>query len=150
MEKPKIYLDNCCFNRPFDDLSDDKVRLECEAVLTIIDRCESGLWDVFSGDVLDDEIDRMANAIKKQKVLKLYSSASANIEINDKIVSRAKEFQSENIKPFDAFHLASAEYAGADVLLTTDKKFVNRALQSNAKVKVKNPVVWLTEVLLDE
>ena len=150
MEKQKIYLDNCCFNRPFDDLTDDKARLECEAVLTIIDRCESGLWDVFSGDVLDDEIDRMANAVKKQKVLKLYSSASVNIEITDDIISRAKEFQSGNIRPFDALHLASAEYAGADILLTTDKKFVNRALQSNAKVKVKNPVVWLTEVLLDE
>ena len=75
MEKRKIYLDNCCFNHPFDDLTDDKVRLECEAVLTIIDRCESGLWDVYSGDVLDDEIDRMVNAIKKQKVVKLYSSA---------------------------------------------------------------------------
>ena len=150
MKMQKIYLDNCCFNRPFDDLTDDKVRLECEAILTIIDRCESGLWDVFSGDILDDEIDRMANTIKKQKVLKLYSSASVNIELNDEIISRAKEFQIENIKPFDALHLASAEYAGADILLTTDKKFVNRASQSNTKVKVKNPVIWLTEVLLDE
>ena len=90
MEKQKIYLDNCCFSRPFDDLTDDKARLECEAILTIIDRCESGLWDIFSSDVLDDEIDRMANAIKKQKLMKLYSSASVNIEINDEIISRSK------------------------------------------------------------
>ncbi|EHL04249.1 hypothetical protein HMPREF0322_05169 [Desulfitobacterium hafniense DP7] len=28
----KIYLDNCCLNRPFDDLSNDMVRMEAEAV----------------------------------------------------------------------------------------------------------------------
>jgi hypothetical protein len=29
----KIYLDNCCLNRPFDDLSQDRVYLEAEAIL---------------------------------------------------------------------------------------------------------------------
>lgn len=28
----KIYLDNCCLNRPFDDQSNLRVRLESEAV----------------------------------------------------------------------------------------------------------------------
>ena len=37
MEKIKIYLDSCCFNRPFDELSQDRGRLESEAVLTILD-----------------------------------------------------------------------------------------------------------------
>jgi hypothetical protein len=29
----KIYLDNCCFNRPFDDQSHLRIRLEAEAKL---------------------------------------------------------------------------------------------------------------------
>jgi len=33
--KPKLYLDNCCFNRPFDDQSQMLVRLETEAKLFI-------------------------------------------------------------------------------------------------------------------
>jgi predicted nucleic acid-binding protein len=80
----------------------------------------------------------------------LYSSASVYVEINDEIISRAKELQSINIKSFDALHLASAEYGGADILLTADKKFLNRALQSNAKIKVVNPAIWLTEVLYND
>ncbi|ACL22488.1 hypothetical protein [Desulfitobacterium hafniense] len=44
----KIYLDNCCLNRPFDDLSNDMVRMEAEAVLAIINRCESDGWDFFT------------------------------------------------------------------------------------------------------
>ena len=150
MKKLKIYLDSCCFNRPFDDLSDDKVRLACEAVLTIIDKCENGIWDIFESDVLNDEFDRMTDLIKKQKVLELYSSSSIYVEINDDIVGRAKEFHSVNIKPFDALHLAGAEYGGADILLTTDKKFINRALKSKAKVKVSNPAIWITEVLYND
>jgi hypothetical protein len=31
----KIYLDNCCFNRPFDDQSSMRVKLEAEAKLFI-------------------------------------------------------------------------------------------------------------------
>ena len=76
MKKLKIYLDSCCFNRPFDDISDDKIRLECEAVLTIIDKCENEIWDIVESDILDDEFERMKDLIKKQKVLELYSSSS--------------------------------------------------------------------------
>ena len=150
MEKLKLYLDSCCFNRPFDDLSQDKVRLECEAVLTIINKCESGVWDIFRSDVLEDELDRATNLVKKQKVFKLYSSMPLYIEITDEIVSRAKEFQKLNVKAFDSLHLASAEYGCADVLLTTDKKFLNRALATDSKIKIANPAIWLTEVLFSD
>ncbi len=33
----KIYLDNCVFNRPFDDQSQIKIKLETEAKLYILD-----------------------------------------------------------------------------------------------------------------
>ena len=151
MQKLKIYLDSCCFCRPFDDLSQDKIRFECEAVLTIFKTCEDGIWDVFRSDVLDDEIGRIPNAINKTKVLKLYSSASINLEINDEIIRKAKVFKNTaNIKPFDALHLASAEYGGADVFLTTDKKFLSNAEKIDLKVKVSNPAIWLTEVMYND
>ena len=31
----RVYLDNCCYNRPFDDQDQLKVRLETEAKLRI-------------------------------------------------------------------------------------------------------------------
>ena len=148
MKKLRLYLDSCCFNRPYDDLSHEKIRHENEAILTIINKSESGSWDILGSDVLVDEVDRIANPIKKQKVLMLYSSTTASIEISDEIVGRAKELQSEfGIKSFDALHLASAENGDVDVLLTTDRKFINKALSSNTKIKVSNPAIWLMEVL---
>ena len=151
MYKPKIYLDSCCFNRPFDDLSQDKVRFECEAVLEILNNCVTGVWDVFRSDVLDDEIDKIANFVKKQQVLMLYSSTTIYVPLTDEIVHRAKDtLQISNIKPFDALHLASAEYGNASVLLTTDKKFINQATVINTSVRVANPAIWLMEVMYND
>lgn len=151
IEYHKIYLDCCCFNRPFDDISQEKIRHECEAILTIVSNCELGVWDVFRSDVLDDEIDRIVNPIKKLKVLKLYSSATIGVEINNEIIARAKKFQQTvNLKSFDALHLAGAEYGKADILLTTDNKFISRAKASDSKIRVANPAIWMTEVLFND
>ena len=82
-----IYFDNCCLNRPYDDLSDNTVCMECEAVLAIIDICEAGKWSFFSNDVLLDEILGMTNMDKQEKVMLLYNSAASHISLTDDIVA---------------------------------------------------------------
>jgi predicted nucleic acid-binding protein len=143
-------MDSCCLNRPYDDLSNDVVRLESEAVLTIIDRCDRRIWDLCNSDVLYDEIDRITDVIRKEKIFALCNSSAINIELNDAVIRRAKELHRLNIKSFDALHVASAEYGKADVFLTTDKRLVNASKRIDMKVKVSNPAVWLTEVLFYE
>ena len=39
-----IYLDVCCLNRPFDDWSYDRNRLEGEAVITILKQIKTGKY----------------------------------------------------------------------------------------------------------
>jgi hypothetical protein len=34
----KLYLDNCCYNRPYDDQTQERIHLEGEAVLVIINK----------------------------------------------------------------------------------------------------------------
>ena len=144
----RIYLDTCCLNRPFDEQTDEKVILETEAILGIINRCETDEdWSFFSSDVLDDEISRIVYPVKKQKVLALYHSASTHIDLNDAMIEQAKRFEQYSLRPFDALHLACAEYAQADVLLTTDKKFIRQAKQLKLKTRVVNPLVWLMEMI---
>ena len=145
----RIYLDNCCLNRPYDDLSDNIVRMECEAVLTIVGICDTGRWLFYSSDVLLDEILGMRNIDRLEKVLMLYYSA-AHIALTDEIVLRAKELEKLNIKSHDALHLASAEAGNADIFLTTDNRLMKAAQRANIGVAVKNPLVWLAEVLFNE
>ena len=38
----RVYLDNCCFNRPFDDQTPLSIRLETEAKLYVQDQIKNG------------------------------------------------------------------------------------------------------------
>jgi len=37
-----VYLDVCCFKRPFDDAAAERVRREAEAVATVLDAAKHG------------------------------------------------------------------------------------------------------------
>ena len=145
----KIYFDCCCLNRPYDELNAHSVRMEAEAILSIIDNCETGTWSHVGSDVLLDEILQITNTPKREKILVLYRSANSHIELADSIITRAKEFEQYNIKSYDALHLASAEASDVDVLLTTDKKFIRATQGLNLEIRVMNPLIWLSEVLYD-
>jgi len=54
----KIYLDNCCFNRPFDDQSQLRIRLESEAKLKIQEDIRAGIHELVWSYILDYENSR--------------------------------------------------------------------------------------------
>ena len=145
----KIYFDNCCLNRPFDDLNTHALCMECEAILSIIDVCDTGHWMFFSSDILYDEILAMTDMDKREKVLLLYASAGSHIDLTEEIAARANELSRLGIKSYDALHIASAESADADVFLTTDRRLINAARRLNVTMLVQNPLIWITEVLYD-
>ena len=51
----KIYLDNCCFNRPYDDQSYLRIRLEAEAKLKIQEDIRKGDFKLVWSYILDYE-----------------------------------------------------------------------------------------------
>lgn len=143
----KIYLDNCCYNRLFDDRSNIKNYLEREAVLIIMQKAFDGEFELVGSDILQIEIGKISNTEKRKNVEGVYNALVAdNIEINDSIEKRAVEIRElSNIRAFDSLHLASAE-EGADVLITTDIKFLRNSQRLQPKIEVKNPIVFVTEV----
>ena len=52
----KVYLDACCLNRPFDDQSQPRVRLETEAVSLILEKLAQGEWDWVGSEILLHEV----------------------------------------------------------------------------------------------
>lgn len=52
----RIYLDNCCYNRPFDDQTQDRIHLESEAVLAVLKRGQTGLYQIIGSDILELEM----------------------------------------------------------------------------------------------
>lgn len=146
----KIYLDACCLNRPFDDQSQDRIYIETESILTILSRCQDGLWILAGSDIIELELSKMTNLDKLAKVRALYSLHGPRLTINDRVKTRALELQQFGLRLFDSLHLALAEIYGQDVLLTTDDAFIKIAARVEIGIPVKNPVVWLMEEMRNE
>ena len=150
MKKLKLYLDTCCYNRPFDDQTQDKIHVETECIIAILHRCEQDEWNLYGSDILENELSNNLNIDKQRSTKLLYRIANYTIELNDTIVERALEFEKMGLKSYDSLHLASAEYTNIDVFLTTDIKFIKNALKVDTPVKVMNPVNFIMEVLENE
>jgi predicted nucleic acid-binding protein len=56
-------------------------------------------------------------------------------------MARARKLETSGLRKMDAAHLAAAEAAKADYLLTVDEKFINRCTNNNiTKVKLIDPI----------
>jgi predicted nucleic acid-binding protein len=145
---PKIYLDVCCLNRPFDDQTQARIHLEAEAIMMILAQCEAGHWEWLGSEVIDLEIAQTPDPERRRRVRLLASHAHRSIVVGKSETERAQQFEARGISAFDALHLACAESGEADVFLTTDDKLL-RKLAAHAvqlHVRVENPLVWLREV----
>jgi predicted nucleic acid-binding protein len=143
----KIYLDVSCLNRPFDDQTQPRIRLEAEAVALILERCATGEWQQVSSDMAAIEIAANPDHQKRRQVRATLPPARDIIPLDQAIFDRTKAIQSMGIRTADAVHVAAAEASGADVLLTCDDKLERAARRSRGglKVTVANPTVWLKE-----
>ena len=148
----KLYLDVCCLNRPFDDWSQERIRLEGEMVLSIMERVKAKQWQLISSEAIEAELAKMMNFEKLQNVQRLLNLASASIVIDSGIDQRSHELEGLGFGLYDSFHIACAEIGGVDVLLTTDDRLLKRATRyaSSIKVAIANPVTWLMSVFQSE
>jgi len=104
---------------------------------------------LINSDILRFEISKIDDPVRKRRLELIESIASARISLTDRIVERAKLFESRGIHSFDAMHLASAEN-NADVLLTVDNQFLKRAKKiKDLNVKVYNPLKWIEEKIYE-
>jgi len=145
----RIYLDVCCLNRPFDDQTQDRVHLETEAILLILERCQTGKWQLVGSEVVDFEVSQIPDYDRRRKVSSLTPLIKDLVIVDAEIAERALVFEKAGIKSIDALHLACAEKAEADIFLTTDNRFLQNISKSNSlnKVRVDNPINWLIEVI---
>ncbi len=144
----KIYLDCCCYNRPFDDQTQERVYLETQIIEGILRSCQSGVYELVGSSTLSFEISRINDLDKREQVIRLYSSITSYVNVDDDIESRAKDIRSQsNIRTYDSYHVALAERANADVMITTDVKLEKMASRLKLNVKVINPVRFMMDYM---
>ena len=136
----KLYLDMNIYNRPFDDQSQVRIKLETIAINAILKTIKSGRFTLLWSFMV--EFENSLNPyddvrIEIEMVLKL---ASEYVNMSDKILEAAKEMESVGIKPRDAVHLACAIKAKADWFLTCDDKLIKKARFIKDDIIITNPV----------
>jgi hypothetical protein len=60
----RIYFDNCCYNRPYDGQTQERIHLESEAVLAIVKRAQEGIDEIIGSDIIEFEMNNI-NAEQK-------------------------------------------------------------------------------------
>ena len=139
----KIYLDICCFNRPFDDQTQLVVHLEAQAKLYIQEQIIYGVYDLAWSYTLDYELSKNPYEEYRQAIAPWHEIAVTNIlKANDDILAYAEELGKKGVKKFDALHVACAVEAGCDYFITTDKKILNKQID---RIHVVNPIDFIRE-----
>lgn len=122
-----IYLDNCCLQRPFDDRSQQRIRVEAEAVLAVIEMVERGDARILSSDALRFETERTPDRVRREFATAVLGKAERSVEATEEVLTRAAVLVRSGARPLDALHLASAEAGGARYFCTTDDRLLKVA-----------------------
>jgi predicted nucleic acid-binding protein len=139
----RLYLDNCTFNRPFDDQNQLKIKLETEAKLFIQDKILNGKFELVWSYILEFENRQNRFYDKRNAIYSWKNIANIHCIENDYIINCAEKLNNINIRTKDALHIACAIYTNSDYLITTDKKLYSLKLDD---IKIINPLSFINEI----
>ncbi len=140
----RIYLDNCCYNRPFDDQSQLSVRLETEAKLRIQYLMRLGIVEYAWSKVLDYELGQSPFFDDQEKIADWSDWAAIYVDIAPQITAKGAEIMGLGVKRMDALHLSCALAANCNWFLTTDRGIL-RHVSNLDSMRVANPVAFVME-----
>jgi len=144
MKKHRVYLDNCCFNRPYDDQSFETVRLETQAKLFVQTTIKDGRTDLVWSFIIDFE--NAANPFEDQKIsimewrdicVEIVKPDEAIRDLANSLATSCK------MKSKDSLHIACAIKSGCDFFITTDRRLIKQAVKIKG-IQVLNPIDFVT------
>lgn len=143
----KIYLDTSVYNRPFDDQSQARIRLEAEAFLSILEKTMAGAVSIISSSVLAYENSLSPFSERKERVSNYIELASRTVKMTDAIRKRAIALEAAGFDSLDAMHLACAESGGAEYFVTCDDTIIKKARKEGNAVSLSvcSPLEFLVE-----
>lgn len=111
----RIYLDNCCFNRPFDDQSQPRVRLEAEAKLKIQEEIRSGRVQLGWSYILYYESNRNPYQERREQIRNWKQYAASDIQESFELLEVANLLNPKGIQKIDCLHIACATFPSANI-----------------------------------
>jgi len=140
MGNKTIYLDNCSYNRPFDDQTHLRISIETQAKLYIQSLIKNGKLDLIYSYVCfyENYINPFENI--KLSIFEFSKNAKYCMIENDAILLTANKIIMNKIKPLDALHLSCAINAKADYFITVDDGILR---YSTDEIVILDPVEFI-------
>ena len=123
----RIYLDNCCYNSPYDDQSQIRIYLETQAKLHIQELIKLRRVELVTSYMLEYENGKNRFMQKKRTIENFMNdneSYYVGNERDEMIAKMAEPIMRTGVKEKDAFHVACAIYAKCDYFITTDDRLL--------------------------
>ena len=136
----KLYLDHCCYNRPFDSQEDAIIIAETNAKMFIQSLILYNVVEMaYSSVSLQENADNPFEENRRSILAFIHENAKYYIagENNESAITMTEEIMRSGLKLKDAAHLACAILAKCDYPITTDKRFLRHR---DERIKIVNPV----------
>lgn len=143
----KIYLDSCALQRPFDNKDSVRILLEADAILGILDVCETNQAMLVSSEALLFETQRISTLPRKEYAFEVLAKATLFLEVNEEVERQAKIWNAAGLRPLDALHLALAQVGHVDYFCTCDDRFLKKAGSlRDLTIRVVSPLKLIEEL----
>jgi predicted nucleic acid-binding protein len=140
-----IYLDNCSFNRPFDDQKQVRIRIETEAKLYIQENIVSGVFLLAWSYILEYENSFNPFQERKETISNWKKYSVFDTDETTEIIEIAKVLEMQGIKAKDALHVACAVCMKCSYFITTDMILIKK-LRNFELLRVVNPIDFINQL----
>lgn len=123
----RLYLDNCCLQRPLDDQTQPRIMVETDAVFAVLTTVQAGEHVLLGSEALEYEVSRIPDEARRSEVLSVLALASERLRLTADVEALALNFEQSGLGAMDAIHLALASTAEADFFCTCDDRLFQRA-----------------------
>lgn len=139
-----VYLDLCCYNRPFDDQRQTRVQMETQAKLHLQQLAKIGQVQLIWSYVLSYENSHNPFPSRRESIQLWRDISQKHIEGTDAILATGLQIERDYaLKSFDAMHVACAISGGAHMFVTTDDVIL-RKMKHAAVMQVVSPIEALS------
>lgn len=142
----RIYLDSCCYNRPYDNTAQLTVRLEAQSKLHIQNLVKDGLLTLVSSYMLMYECNQNPYKTRRNNIsgyIRQYAKIHVGAELAGNIEKIATDIMATGVKFKDACHVASAIYAGCEYFISTDKRLLK---YKSSEITLVTPIEFVARL----
>lgn len=142
MRKPRIYLDNCCFNRPYDDQNQLRIELETKSKLFIQKLIIDKKIDLVISYILEFENSDNPFIMRRVAIKDFFKYATLKVEESSQLINIAHNIRKLGLKTKDSLHIASAIVAQCDYFLSTDDRLLK---YQDGRICIINPIDFVVK-----